>query len=67
MAGWECPALPARWGQVQHPAFVGRQRETAALREAWGLVARGLRQVVFIGGQPGVGKSRFVAEMATAL
>jgi DNA-binding CsgD family transcriptional regulator len=67
MAGWECPALPARWGQVQHPAFVGRQRETAALREAWGLAARGFRQVVFIGGQPGVGKSRFVAEMATAL
>ncbi len=67
MAGWDCPELPARWRQGARPAFVGRERESAALREAWALASRGTRQVVFVGGEPGVGKSRFVAEAATAL
>jgi DNA-binding CsgD family transcriptional regulator len=67
MAGRDCPELPARWLQTARPAFVGRERESAALREAWALASRGFRQVVFVGGEPGVGKSRFVAETVMAL
>ncbi|HZM65800.1 MAG TPA: AAA family ATPase, partial [Nakamurella sp.] len=37
----------------------------AALRDAWTLAVQGARQVVFVGGEPGVGKSRIVAEIAT--
>ena len=67
MAGWDCPELPARWRVSARPAFVGRERESAVLRDAWALASRGIRQVVFVGGEPGVGKSRFVAENAIAL
>jgi DNA-binding CsgD family transcriptional regulator len=37
------------------------------LDEVWSAVTRGVRQVVFIGGEPGAGKSRFVAEASTIL
>ncbi len=67
MAGWDCPGPPARWAQASQPPFVGRQHESAALREAWALASRGIRQAVFVGGEPGVGKSRLVAEAATEL
>ena len=50
-----------------HPTFVGRERELAVLREAWSLGSRGARQVVFVGGEPGVGKSSAVAQVMTAL
>lgn len=47
------------------PTFVGRERELTAVLEACSLGSRGARQVVFIGGEPGVGKSSIVAEIAT--
>ncbi|HEY1704652.1 MAG TPA: AAA family ATPase [Trebonia sp.] len=46
------------------PAFVGRAVETSAAAEAWAAVRAGGRQVVFIGGEPGAGKSRLAAEVA---
>jgi len=49
------------------PAFVGRRRELTALEEAWAAVSQGARQVVFVGGEPGAGKSRLVAEASTVL
>src|SRR5664279_2654960 len=64
MAGWTSPPLPARWGASNRSTFVGRGRELAALADAWELSAQGARQVVFIGGEAGVGKSRIVAETA---
>jgi len=49
------------------PTFVGRARERAGLQDAAQHAEGGARQVVFIGGEPGVGKSRIVAETAQEL
>lgn len=67
MAGWNRPPLPVRWGTGSRPAFVGRGRELAVLADAWSLAQQGARQVVFVGGEAGVGKSRIVAEVAGEL
>ncbi len=48
-------------------AFVGRRAEFERLEEVWSAVEDDRRQVVFIGGEPGVGKSRLVAEAVMAL
>src|SRR3954471_9678184 len=61
------PLLPARWYDPARPTFVGRRAELATLEEVWTAAAAGLRQVVFLGGEPGAGKSRLLAEVATAL
>ncbi|MBI5442478.1 MAG: AAA family ATPase, partial [Deltaproteobacteria bacterium] len=47
--------------------FVGRERELAALREAWEKAASGLGQVVGIVGEAGVGKSRLLLELRNLL
>ncbi len=61
------PGLPLHWTAGVRPPLVGRARETAALRDAWSLVGQGCRQVVVIGGEPGAGKSRLLAEACAAL
>lgn len=48
-------------------SFVGRSGELAALEQAWERVERGDRQAIFVGGEPGAGKSRLVAEVAGSL
>ncbi|WP_236825027.1 MULTISPECIES: AAA family ATPase [unclassified Blastococcus] len=67
MSGWAPPPLPARWSAAARPSFVGRWAELATLEEVWSAVRAGSRQVVFVGGEPGAGKSRLLAEVATAL
>lgn len=67
MSAWVPPALPAWWASSSGPAFVGRQGEFDALEEIWAAAQRGTRQVVFVGGEPGAGKSRLVSEAASAL
>ncbi len=47
--------------------FVGRQTEMGQLIETWSRVARGRGACVFLGGEPGVGKSRLVLEFAHAV
>lgn len=64
---WTPPPLPARWAGTALPAFVGRRRELTDLEAAWAAVTEGARQVVFIGGEPGAGKSRLVAEASIVL
>ena len=59
--------MPVRWTRTAHQAFVGRRRELDALEQAWAAARAGARQVVFLGGEPGAGKSRLLAEAATAL
>lgn len=59
--------MPVRLSGTAHPVFVGRARELAEFEQAWGGVLSGVRQVVFVGGEPGAGKSRLAAEVATAL
>ena len=57
------PDLPSHWASGSGPAFVGRRRELDALDESWAAVLHGSRQVVFVGGEPGAGKSRLVGEV----
>jgi class 3 adenylate cyclase/tetratricopeptide (TPR) repeat protein len=45
--------------------FVGRERELDRLGAAWKEAATGTRRAVLIGGEPGVGKTRLAAELAT--
>lgn len=46
---------------------MGRTGELAALEQAWERVENGDRQAIFVGGEPGAGKSRLVAEVAGSL
>jgi DNA-binding winged helix-turn-helix (wHTH) protein/tetratricopeptide (TPR) repeat protein len=59
------PAAPAttasRRGEAA-AAFVGRQPELASLHECLRLAAEGTRQLVFITGEPGIGKTTLVEE-----
>jgi DNA-binding CsgD family transcriptional regulator len=59
--------MPVRWSGTAHPVFVGRSRELAVLEQVWAEAVAGARQVVFVGGDPGGGKSRLLAEVATML
>ncbi len=56
-----------RWSGPAHRVFVGRGDELAQLEQVWAEALAGARQVVFVGGEPGGGKSRLLAEAATAL
>ena len=67
MAAWEAPPYPIRAAGAAIPAFVGRAAETSAAEEAWAAVRARGRQVIFIGGEPGAGKSRLAAEIASAV
>jgi DNA-binding CsgD family transcriptional regulator/tetratricopeptide (TPR) repeat protein len=67
MAAWEAPPYPIRVAGAAIPAFVGRAAETSAAEEAWAAVRAGGRQIIFIGGEPGAGKSRLAAELAAAM
>lgn len=68
MSGWPQPALPVQWaGTANLPPFVGRRREFELLESVWQSVEQGARQVVFVGGEPGAGKSRLAREAAVAL
>src|SRR3974390_3381944 len=61
------PPLPARAAGRAKPVFVGRSAETAAAEQGWATVRSGTRELIFIGGEPGAGKSRLVEEIAAAL
>lgn len=47
--------------------FVGRHTEMGQLLETWSRAARGRGACVFVGGEPGVGKSRMILEFARAV
>ena len=47
--------------------LVGRAAELAVFEQAWERVEGGNRQAVFIGGEPGAGKTRLAAEVAGTL
>jgi predicted ATPase/DNA-binding CsgD family transcriptional regulator len=67
MAQWVPPPLPAELLVRRRGPLVGRGAELAAFEQAWQRVEEGIRQVVFVGGEPGAGKSRLVAEIAGTL
>src|SRR3954447_14323476 len=67
VSGRTPPALPARWSRAARPLFVGRRAELECLEAPWDEVTGGARQVAFVGGEPGAGKSRLLAEFCTVL
>lgn len=67
MAQWVPPPLPAELTARRGGPLVGRTAELAAFEQAWERVAAGKRQAVFVGGEPGAGKTRLSAEVAGRL
>jgi DNA-binding CsgD family transcriptional regulator len=67
MAQWVPPALPVELVARRRGPLVGRDVELAAFERAWERVESGDRQAVFIGGEPGAGKTRLAAEVAGRL
>ncbi len=67
MALWVPPPLPAELIARRRGPLVGRGAELAVFEQAWERVERGNRQAVFIGGEPGAGKTRLAAEVAGTL
>ncbi len=47
--------------------LVGRDRECAQLRDWWDAACRGDVQLLLVDGEPGIGKTRLVAELARSL
>jgi len=64
---WTPPPLPARVVATRQAPLVGRRVELETLEALWPHVTAGHRQVVFVGGEPGAGKTRLIAEVAGAL
>lgn len=64
LAAFAPPPYPVRAAGTAVPAFVGRAAERSSAAEAWAAARAGGRQVIFIGGEPGTGKSRLAAEVA---
>lgn len=67
MSSWSTPPLPPRLAAARQLPLVGRRYELETFQELWAQVERERRQAVFVGGEPGVGKTRLVAEIAGAL
>ncbi|CAM2994139.1 ATP-binding protein [Mycobacterium intermedium] len=67
MVQWVPPPLPAELTVRRGGPLVGRAVELSAFEQAWERVEGGRRQAVFVGGEPGAGKSRLAAEIAGRL
>ena len=62
--GRGAPPLPAALGRSRSLPHVGRMGELAVLRDAVQRAVAGTTQIVLIGGEPGVGKTRLAAAAA---
>jgi len=56
--------LPRPLSVTSSVPFVGRQHARDVLRDAWKEAAAGGRRTVLVSGEPGIGKTRLVAELA---
>jgi DNA-binding SARP family transcriptional activator len=57
-------ALPAALALAGHAPLIGRSQELEQLWCQWQQATRGGRYAVFIAGEPGIGKTRLVAQLA---
>ena len=64
MTAWAAPPLPSRLVASRRLPLVGRRPELETLEATWAEVMEARRQVVFVGGEPGAGKTRLAAEAA---
>jgi class 3 adenylate cyclase/tetratricopeptide (TPR) repeat protein len=55
-------ALPSKIASVPSFGLYGRADEQAIIERCWSAAQRGLRQVVLLAGEPGIGKTRLSAE-----
>ncbi|HSJ28772.1 MAG TPA: AAA family ATPase [Acidimicrobiia bacterium] len=67
MATWSPPPLPGRFADPGPLRLIGRRQELETLEAVWELVEKGERQAVFLGGEPGSGKSRIASELGRAI
>ncbi|MDQ6776625.1 MAG: AAA family ATPase [Actinomycetota bacterium] len=56
--------LPVALAPVEGAPFVGREAELRELGEAWSKASAGVRRVTLIAGEPGIGKTSLVGELA---
>jgi class 3 adenylate cyclase/tetratricopeptide (TPR) repeat protein len=56
--------LPAAFAGATRTSFVGRENEREALRNEWKRAVIGERRLVFLAGEPGIGKTRLSVELA---
>jgi DNA-binding SARP family transcriptional activator/tetratricopeptide (TPR) repeat protein len=61
------PELPPPLAAAGGGAFVGRSEALAAIEAAWARALERTEQIVFVGGEPGVGKTRLVARVAAGV
>lgn len=63
------PALthPAEAGAERASLFVGRTGELARLRSVWDRVVHGTRAIVWVAGEPGIGKTTLIEHFASGL
>ncbi len=60
----QADATPPAPRQGEQTPLIGRERELARLVEAWSRAKQGRGSIVFLGGEPGIGKSRLAVELA---
>ncbi|MEX2423105.1 MAG: AAA family ATPase [Acidimicrobiia bacterium] len=58
------PPLVPRLAAMRQDPLVGREVELAVFEDVWAAVEASRRRVVFIGGEPGAGKTRLAAEVS---
>ena len=58
--------LPRQLAPRERSAFVAREQELGVLRDAWDETRAGSRRLVFVSGEPGIGKTRLAKEFAGA-
>lgn len=60
-------ASAAVTGSPGTPAFVGREAELKRLQQAWDLACNGQRSIVWVVGEPGIGKTTLIERFVASL
>jgi len=63
----QAPAIVALTGTSELPLFIGRADAVARLRRAWSQACGGQRKVVWVAGEPGIGKTMLVEHFVAGL